>query len=300
MINTRQASTPIRGTSTATTRFVLLGKGRTGSTMLIEALNSHPDITCFGAIFNRQVDFIDYSVDGYDNDSDDDRALRDSDAPAFLRQRVFNAPSEMSAAVGFKYRYGQANAFPGLLDELLSDRDLRVLHLQRRNLLRSMVSGRIAQRTGAWFQQPRVHPRSRRLPRLSIANAGRALRNPTGAARRLSAIARPEQASAWKRRRQPITLSIEECLTEFQTIERQALEYDRLFSRHPKIAVHYEDFLDDRKAAFDRIQDFLGVAPRPLRVTLQRQNPEPLRTLLANYHELYEAFKDTPARAYFD
>ena len=33
---------------------------------------------------------------------------------------------------------------------------------------------------------------------------------------------------------------------------------------------------------------------------MRRQNPEPLRELLANYDELYEAFRGTPYAAFFD
>lgn len=61
----------------------------------------------------------------------------------------------------------------------------------------------------------------------------------------------------------------------------------------------YEDLVEQRQDVLRKTQSFLGVAPTPLSVTLRKQNPEPLRQLIANYDELYEAFKDAPEAAYF-
>ena len=61
-------------------RFLILAEARSGSTMLKDALNSSPNIVCFSEIFNVGYDGIMYGgVEGYDNNSAEDRALRDRD-----------------------------------------------------------------------------------------------------------------------------------------------------------------------------------------------------------------------------
>ncbi len=270
-------------------RFVLVCDARTGSTMLIQALNSNPHITCFGAIFNTIVDFVDFSVDGYDNSSAHDRELRDQDPVAFLRGRVYCQHPEKTRAVGFKYRYGQASHFPGLLEHLAEDAEIRVLHLRRHNLLRSLLSAKIVLMTGVWFQERGPSLASK----LTVANALRILRHPARGPAAVRRLLWPSEAPS-KGRRSPVTLSAEECLAHFRTVEAQAAHYDELFKAHPKFTVYYEDFLDHQGDTFKRVQSFLGVEPRPLTVTMRRQNPEPLGELIENYDELYEAYKDSP------
>jgi hypothetical protein len=48
------------------------------------------------------------------------------------------------------------------------------------------------------------------------------------------------------------------------------------------------------------VQIFAGVEPMPLSLELQRQNPEPLSELIANYDELRAAFAGTPWSAFFE
>ncbi len=48
-------------------RFVVLSGPRTGSTLVQEALDSSPEIICFGEIFNQHLNFIDYRRDGYES-----------------------------------------------------------------------------------------------------------------------------------------------------------------------------------------------------------------------------------------
>jgi hypothetical protein len=203
-------------------------------------------------------------------------------------------PKEISA-VGFKYRYGQSSAFPGLLERLADDTGLRVLHLKRHNLLRSLVSAKIVEATGVWFEQRRPTLASKFRP----SNALGALRHPLRAANRLRKFLWPKEP-AWKSRRAPVTLSAEECLSQFRLIEEQAAHDDQLFQQHPKLIVYYEDFLHHRDEMFDQVQSFLGVEPASLTVTLRRLNPEPLRDLIANYDELYAAFRDSPEATFFD
>lgn len=266
-------------------RFLVLGEARTGSSVLVQALNSSPHVRCFREVFNADVDFVDFQMDGYDNFSAQDLALRSGDPLAFLRERIFCPHPDPVRAVGFKLLYGQVWSFPNVLDRLVEDTEIRVLHLRRRNLLRALVSLQMAQRTGVWLED--------RRSMLSWAKALTALRHPLRATTRLPRLLRP----ATPFRKAPpvqVTISEQEFLTFMVRTEMTASHFDNLFREHPKLTVFYEDLLDRREEVFHQAQAFLGLDPRPLTVTLRRQNPELLRDLLANYDELYEAFRGTP------
>ncbi len=270
--------------STDYTRFIVLGGGRTGSNMLAQALDSSPCITCFGEIFNRQIDFIGFNVAGYDNYSGDDIALRDRDLEQFLRRRIYCPHPRGTSAVGFKLLYVHVWGFRGLLDRLLADTDIRVLHLRRRNLLRMLISTRIAQKTGVWIEQPRLTP----------ANLRTALRHPMRVIARLRRPLRRPNASQIK-----VTVTEQQCLRFFSRIEETVGHFDRFFADHPKHTLFYEDMVDHRDDVLARAQEFLGVRPAPLTVGTRKQNPEPLQELIANYDELRRAFRDTDYAAFF-
>ena len=247
--------------------------------MLVQALNSSPELTCFGELFHPNLDFLGFNVEGYDNFDNKDRALRDGDLPAFLRERVFCAHPEATQAVGFKLLYGHVWGFPGLLEALTEDTEIRVLHLKRRNLLRTLLSLKIAETTGVWLEDRR----------LTLANIGTALRHPLRVATRLRRPLRRPPASRIK-----LTLPVEECRAFFYQRQRSAAHFDDLFRQHQKLTLFYEDLVDDREEALGQVQEFLGVDPGPLTVTLRKQNPEPLPELLENYDELSRAFCFTP------
>jgi hypothetical protein len=126
------------------TRFIILSDARTGSNLLQQSLDAHPNIVCFREIFNLDPAYIDYEVDGWDGKLASDLALRAGDPVAFIRERVFGAHDERTQAVGFKFAYAHFWFHEKLLPALTEDEALRVVHLQRRNLLRSLVSLRIA------------------------------------------------------------------------------------------------------------------------------------------------------------
>jgi hypothetical protein len=293
--NVTREGTGLAVDSTNYIRFIILSYPRTGSNMVASSLNSSPKITCFRELFNAFSGFIDFHVDGYDDSSADDRALRNADFKKFLQQRIFcQHPTEIRA-VGFKMPHVHFRFFPGLLEWLVGDRELRVLHLKRRNLLRMLVSLRIARATRGW-----VEDRTDTLAnKLTPTNALRAARHPLRAANRLRTFIRPKEAR-WKTLRTPVVLSEADCRAFFAEVERDSAHYEGMFREHPLLTVYYEDLLQDRNKVFDQVQSFLGVRPRRLSVTTRRQNPEPLRELIANYDDLYAAFGDAPEAAFFD
>ncbi|MCH7837949.1 MAG: hypothetical protein IIC26_05510 [Chloroflexi bacterium] len=134
--------------STDYTRFIIVSGPRTGSHMLAQALNSSRDIVCFREVFNYLFDFVQFEVDGYDNSSARDLALREEHPLRFLDERIFGRHPEEIRAVGFKYHYEQGWAYRGLRERLVEDTEIRMVHLKRRNLLRMLLSRKIAKHGG--------------------------------------------------------------------------------------------------------------------------------------------------------
>jgi hypothetical protein len=158
-----------------------------------------------------------------------------------------------------------------------------------------LVSERIAKATGAWYQAKKRPLRSK----FRLSNVPDVARHPLKASGRMWRYFRPPEPD-WKARKAPVTLSSEECLTFFSTFEADHERYIQAFSGHDIWPLDYEDLVEDRNGALADVQDFLGVKSRRLAPTTQRQNPEPLRDLIANYDELYAALQNTPGAAYFD
>jgi hypothetical protein len=283
------------GGSRAYTRFIILAPARSGSNLLASQLNAHPDMVCFAELFNYTVDFIIYDVDGYDGHSPEDIALRERDRPAFLRTRIFGQHDEGIHAVGFKLPYEHIWLVPDVLEWLLAQDDLRVIHLRRRNLLRARVSLRIAEMTKVWME--RKPPPLTSL--LTPANAFRALRHPGRATNAVRATLWPKLPGP-QAQREPITISVDECKFYFAWVEENAAQYGSAFGDHPVLTIYYEDLVANREAVLHELQMFLGLKPRPLRVATRQQNPEPLEELIANYDELREAFRDTEYGVFFD
>lgn len=272
-------------------RFVITGDARTGSNMLAQALNTNPEVRCFREIFHRRMNYVDFFVEGFDPNNVDDVSLRDRDPVGFLRTRIFDSNPEHFRAVGFKYLYGHFWGHDVLTEYLVSDAPLRVIHLKRRNMMRSLVSVRLAEMTNRWIEDWGL---ARKRP--LYVRAASALMHPARTLHRL----RGDKESSQEQAKPSVSFTREECERWFFRTNHEVRRVDEMFKDHELLEVWYEDMLEDRDSAFGEVQRFLGVAPVPLEVTLRRQNPEPLRELIANYDELRAAFAGQPEEAFFD
>jgi hypothetical protein len=273
-------------------RFVVLGRQRTGSTLIAQALNTNPKIICFGEVFLWIVpDSVGYALPGYDAHSADDAKLRNEDPVAFLQSRIFCRQPETISAVGFKLHYYHCSppwGFTQLRDHLVEDKGIRVLHVQRRNMLKSLASSKIAESTGQWSNTVGLPP-LRSIPKVVI--------RPVYAMQRAWSILAVRIARAMRFKR--VTLSVDECRAYFDETEAAIERFDGLFRDHDKMTLFYEELLSDREEVFARAQSFLGLEPQPVTTSLQKQNPDDLRALLENYEELRQAFADTKYSEFF-
>lgn len=217
------------------THFIILTRPRTGSNLLVSFLDSHPNIDAKAEIF---------------------RWLKGKDYKKMLADAFDKQPYYIKAK-GFKIFYFHPNDDDNckVWDDLVEMKNLHVIHLKRRNLLRALVSEKIAQDSRVWSttkkdQLERVHSKK-------------------------------------------VAFTVDELSRGFEQTENWETEAEKMFSDHRMISVYYEDLVGNTETWFRKILDFLGVQYIDPETTLLRQNPEGLADLIENYTELRDAFMDT-------
>jgi len=132
------------------TRFIILGRSRTGSNFLRGLISSHPAVLSMGEIF-RNRDEIDFDHPDY-RVSDKVLELYKSDPAAFLETVVFRKVPVQYQAVGFKLFYYHARKPPylQLWQYLEQHPEIRIVHIKRRNMLHTHLSRAKAEQSGVW------------------------------------------------------------------------------------------------------------------------------------------------------
>ena len=172
-------------------KFIILTRSRTGSNLLVDYLNSH------GKIFARSEIF---------------RHLKGRKWQAILRS-IYRKHPFFTKAAGFKIFYSHPLDEPecDIWDALEKDRAIRVIHLVRNNVLRSIVSHQIAEKIDFWFQK-----RKQKQSKVSIGE---------------------------KR----IYLDFNELLAEFQQTTTWQLEAAARFKGHGILEISYEELARNRR-----------------------------------------------------
>lgn len=137
--------------ATAYTRFIAIGSPRTGSTLLMRSLNNHSRIIGFGEVV-KNVD----RYPGHYHEFEHSQALFEREPARFLQAKLFRKYPPPIGAVGFKIFYHHAPRDTAwgreVWEYLLGQSALRVLHLKRRNLLKTYLSRRQAGLTGEYIK----------------------------------------------------------------------------------------------------------------------------------------------------
>ncbi|MET1415864.1 hypothetical protein ABVF61_26575 [Roseibium sp. HPY-6] len=124
-------------------RFVILSDSRSGTSLLSETLNVHPQILCHGEVFHpKPSGHIKVPLEA--KELEDLVALRENDTPAFM-DWVFDHPD--FEAVGFKI---WRNQNPDQTDALMADDSVFKIIYERTNVLARFSSSRLVQATGIY------------------------------------------------------------------------------------------------------------------------------------------------------
>jgi LPS sulfotransferase NodH len=236
-------------------KFIIFSGARSGSTLLSNMLNTHPEILCHHEIFNSQK--IYYAQNIRDNISINTVEERDRNVELFLAklwQKNFN-----STAVGFKILRNQN---PTAASLVIKDKKVRKILLVRRNQIKSYVSMKIAMKTKNWCVSTKNTPQGKESQQVSIKVNVESLHN-------------------WIKKHNKYYESIRQ---QLRNSKQSFLEisYEDLVG--PK-----------NELVKSSVLQFIGVSAQPhiLQTTLKKQNSENLVDLVSNFGELEEKLRGT-------
>lgn len=131
-------------------RFIILGRSRSGSNFLRGLLDSHSQLAVLGEIFQTQRK-IGWSYPGYVQ-TRRNYSLFLSDPIKFLETKVYKKFPRQITAVGFKifYYHAQTENWKPVWDYLLAQKSMKVIHIKRRNILRTHLSRKLAALESTW------------------------------------------------------------------------------------------------------------------------------------------------------
>ncbi len=135
---------------TTYTPFIILGRGRIGSNLLLTSLQAHPQVSAFGEIF-RNYRPVGWNIVSYLRSGA--RFLIALKPTLFLDKVLFRPQvPEDACAVGFKLFYYQAQErqLKPVWTYLRNQENLRIIHLKRRNILRIHLSAKRGFRSKQW------------------------------------------------------------------------------------------------------------------------------------------------------
>lgn len=222
--------------------FIVLSRSRTGSNMLISFLENHPDVHAEREILNK--------LNG--------RNYKE------LLAKGFHRKSHKIKASGFKifYYHPLDDKSCPIWDDLVKIKKLSIIHLKRRNILRTLISREIASNHDTWLATSRKKVR--------------AIKN------------------------KAVTFDVETLKIRFNRTKEWEAKGDEMFKNHPLLHVCYEDMVRDPEGIFAKITDFLDIPYIQPETNLKRQNPESMKVLLKNYDELKSAFNNTKWESFFE
>ncbi len=223
-----------------TQRFAIIGNARTGSNYLLDGLKSSPSVRVYHEIFadhNRKM--------GKDFDK--------------ILSTVFQYESKSTKVVGFKVFYN--HLAEDEWNKLLACKDLKIVHLIRRNRLRTVISLEIAFKTGQWTKS-------------SISNGPREKR---------------------------ISLDSSKLIKRLEQIEKGESTTRVRFKDRRILEIVYEDLVQKPEQMFASVGAYLSInGIDPGKIKLKRQNPETLRELIVNYDEIEAVLKNTRFAEYLN
>lgn len=135
--------------------FIILGTARTGSSLLVQTLRSHPSVVSFGEVLNPAK--AGYNTPGFENWRGVARRARDLAPIHFFETGVFTGYRPDITAVGCKifYAHVERPIFAAAREWLTGNERLRVVHLRRSNVLRTYLSLVIARKTRVYGTRSR-------------------------------------------------------------------------------------------------------------------------------------------------
>ena len=251
-------------TGTRPRPFLVLAARRSGTTFLLDALASHPEVRCEKRAFDVVPRWRLLTVEDPESRY---RAFRAASVRRRVEGRVRPAASvEAYAAslcethrgatrLGLRLSYEQARRWPRVL-RWARARRVPVVHLVRANALKTLVSR-------ATSQARRVHHTREPLEPVRVRIPPRAL------------------------------------LRRLRRLTREVAAFRRTLEGSDHLEIVYEQLVGDPRDESQRLLSFLGVDPGvSLSSDYVKLNPDDLREVLSNHDEIRKALAGTPWAAW--
>ena len=177
---------------------------------------------------------------------------------------IFNRCPRSIKAVGFKiFYYHPLDDSSGYVwQKLLQIEDLYVIHLKRRNILRTLTSRKLAMMTDIW--------------------------------------SRKDGDNVFPVENKRVTFTADELQQGFHKTRDWEKKYALFFANRNVIDIYYEDIVADHFREIKRICNFIGLPEVVLTSENRKQNPEKLSALIANYSEVKRSFANTEWEGFFE
>lgn len=253
--------TEARAQTAATQLFAIVCAERTGSNLLVDLLARQRGIACVGELFNAR--FLENGrLPWFEREVPDIEALRQlraTDPGALLNRLRLEAERRGFAQVGLKLMYGHLVANNRLVDALLAEPNLRVVHLRREDRLGRLVSHLRAKDTDVWF-------------------------------RRQGSAGAPVA---------PVTLTGEQAAADFALLETFERRIAATFANYPLVEITYEELVRDPHRVLEQVSLLLGIQTRYAEPLLRKEAPAQPGAGVIGWGELRAAFAGTRWAKYF-
>ncbi len=215
-------------------KYIVITRSRTGSNLLISLLDSHPYILGGGELFRRL----------------------NNHTCAEVWNKIFISKPKKIKFLGFKlfYYHPMDSEDKGVWDIIKNDKSIKIIHLTRQNMLRTIVSREIADKTNTWTNK---------------------------------------KTKNIEKSQKQIELDLKHCLSEFDLIKDYEDKTRMEFTDHDIIEISYEKLVKDKQTAMNELFDFFGVFRSEVSSSYKKQNVEKLEDLVTNYDEIRNGLVDT-------
>jgi LPS sulfotransferase NodH len=240
--------------------FVILCPSRSGSTMLVHLLRSHPQIWCNGEIFlnDNKVGAL---AGEYRKKILNNKLLLkklenelERDIVKFTYKYAFDPQGKDLAGFKFKIDEYFIDEFRNIKNIIHQDTDLKILFLTRRNLLERYISWYVAN----YISKKTIITDKKAIPELPQIN-----------------------------------IPTQKCLENFHTILSLQKRVRDELDNHRVLEVFYEDLIEAPHQEHSKICAFLDVKQKKLHTPTQKIITKSMEKLIGNYLELKNFFQYT-------
>lgn len=215
-------------------KFIVITRSRTGSNLLMSFLNSHPQIIAKGELFRRL----------------------EGKTCKKVWDKTFSKKPKHIKYVGFKifYYHPLDSEDKEVWEYIKKDKNIKLIHLTRSNILKTIISRQIADKTNVWGNKNREN--------IQLVD-------------------------------KQVEINTEQCFNEFELTQESENKTRNEFKRDFFLEINYEDLINDSQNKMNEIFNYLNLEETKVKSSYKKQNKEDLKDLVINYNELKIAIEQS-------